>query len=550
MNKRLSMPDFAILVLAALMLMAFLLMPWMTVTINGTTISTTGSRFLLDAPVVDLEGDLFVDVFTETAGVQTLVSNVQQVVADPGLILIAGVLAFLFGLWAMADSSTRELAALVAAGAGFLGLIYFMTFFANNRHNAVDIIGFMGAGFWLALIASIGLVLQMFVPRTEATPTRRVRFALETINQNRSYILILIVLILLPHIIGWYTNSSPFPIQRGRTNPTFIASGISADWMLTFIQVFVLAIFVMSYNLMFGFTGVISFGHAMFFGIGAYTMGLLWEHTPIGSSEGLITGLILTLVVCGVAGFLIGLVSLRLRGVYFAIFTMAVAEAVFIFIKSWPVTRGDDGFSIGEGGIPSWLDPTRSRLNLYYVSLFLFVFSFLLIRRLVNSPTGSVFKAIRENEERAKAIGYNTLTYKLVAITVSSMLAGVAGMLYAIETKKLGPEQFGVGYTVNALLMTIIGGVGTFSGPVIGSGGLHLANTVFRDDETAIGGFVIGENWELITGIIFVVVVLVFPYGVVGTWYRIKAWFTHRSPDEDDDQPSAKDLIMQSIEQE
>jgi hypothetical protein len=129
----------------------------------------------------------------------------------------------------MADSSTRELAAMVAAGAGFLGLIYFMTFFANNRHNAVDIIGFMGSGFWLALIASIGLVLQMFVPRTEATPTRRVRFALETINQNRSYILILIALILLPHIIGWYTNSSPFPIQRGRSRlDADVYSGIRA----------------------------------------------------------------------------------------------------------------------------------------------------------------------------------------------------------------------------------------------------------------------------------------------------------------------------------
>ncbi|PJF21428.1 MAG: hypothetical protein CUN56_11150 [Phototrophicales bacterium] len=547
-TNKFSPPDFAILLLAALMLVAFLFMPWMHLHINGTSISTTGARFLLDQPVVDFERDLFVDLFSETIGAQTLVSNIEQVVADPNLVLIAGILALLFGLWALADSTTRELAAIVTAGAGILGLIYFMTFFANNRHNAVDVIGFMGMGFWLALLASIGLILQVFIPRNHATPTQRVRFAVQTIQQNRMLILVLILLILLPHMIGWYTNSSPFPIQRGRTNPTFIASGLSADWMLTFIQVFVLAIFVMSYNLMFGFTGVISFGHAMFFGIGAYTMGLLWEYTDIGSNEGLLVGLLVTLVICGVTGFLIGLVSLRLRGVYFAIFTLAIAEAVFIFIESWQLTKGDDGFSISQGGIPDWLDPTRSRLNLYYVALFVFVFSFLFIRRLVNSPTGAVFKAIRENEERAKAIGFNTLTYKLLAISVSSMLAGIAGMLYAIETKKLGPEQFGVGYTVNALLMTIIGGVGTFTGPVIGSGSLHIANTVFRDDETAIGSFVIGENWELITGVIFIVVVLVFPYGIVGTWHQFKAWLMRRAPDEPDPQPTPQEIIRHNIE--
>jgi branched-chain amino acid transport system permease protein len=132
-----------------------------------------------------------------------------------------------------------------------------------------------------------------------------------------------------------------------------------------------------------------------------------------------------------------------------------------------------------------------------------------------------VFLAIRENENRAQTIGYNTLSYKLLAITLAGMMASGAGMLHIILNKKVGPEILSVTYTVDPLLMTIIGGVGTFTGPIVGAAGLHLSERVLNR-EFVFGDTIvnIGQNWSLILGLIFIVVVLVFPQGVVGTWLR------------------------------
>ncbi|GAB4518521.1 MAG: branched-chain amino acid ABC transporter permease [Anaerolineae bacterium] len=348
-------------------------------------------------------------------------------------------------------------------------------------------------------------------------------FWLQSLLDNWVYLAIVAFLVVFPHVVGWLTDSSPFGVPRGSR---VIMRGESAFWQAVFIEIFALSILVMSYNLMFGFTGVISFGHALFFGVGGFTIGMLWEYTEINGNAAFILGIVITLGLTSVIGFLIGLVSLRLRGVYYAIFTLAVAEMAFIFIGRWPVTNGEDGFTISR--LPAWIDPSQSRLNVYYFGLALFVLAFLVIRRLVKSPTGTVFQAIRENEERAQAIGYNTLRYKLLSITAASMMAGLAGFLHAILNKKLGPEMFAVSFTVDSLLMTIIGGVGTFVGPVVGATSLHLADTVFRDAVVTIGGqqIDIGDSWLLILGLIFIVVVMIFPQGIVGTWLRFRLWFS------------------------
>lgn len=340
-----------------------------------------------------------------------------------------------------------------------------------------------------------------------------------TFRENWLYLIVLALLVILPHLLGWVTNSSPFGTQRGER---FIMSGQAVFWMSVAIEIFALAMMVMSYNLMFGFTGVISFGHAMFFGLGGYLLGMLLQFTGLDPNLAFFLGILLVLVVCGILGMFIGLVTLRLRGVYFAIFTLAIAEMVWIYFGRLSLTGGEDGFNLSR--LPVWIDPSQSRINLYYVALILFVLTFIIIRRLVKSPVGSVFMAIRENEERAKALGYDTLRYKLVAITVAGMMAGVAGIIHSLLAKKIGPEVLGVSYTVDALLMTIIGGVGTFTGPVLGAAGLELADTVFRDAELVIGStkIDIGDRWTLILGLIFVIVVMVFPYGIVGTWNRLR----------------------------
>lgn len=342
-------------------------------------------------------------------------------------------------------------------------------------------------------------------------------YIITTLRDNKWLVLLLVFLIAFPFLVGALTESSPYGVPRG---DRMIMRGESVRWQSVFIEVYILGILAMSYNLLFGFTGVISFGHAMFFGLGGYILGLLLEYTGLDTGTALLIGFGLGIAVAGVLGVLIGFVSLRLRGVYFAIFTLAVAEMAFIFFGRLQLTRAEDGFAIAD--LPLWLDPSQSRLSFYYLCLAAFVLTFVFIRRMVGSPTGAVFKAIRENEDRAQAIGYNTLNYKLIAIATSAMLAAGAGMLQVILNKKVGPEILGVAYTVDPLLMTIIGGIGTFTGPVIGAAGLHLLDVTLREQIVTIAGLQvsIANIWSLLLGVIFILVVIVFPQGVVGTIAR------------------------------
>jgi branched-chain amino acid transport system permease protein len=345
------------------------------------------------------------------------------------------------------------------------------------------------------------------------------------LRKNGFLLAVLAFLLLFPFIVGALTNSSPTGVLRG---DRVLMRGESVRWQSVMIEVFILSILAMSYNLLFGFTGVVSFGHALFFGLGAYSLGLALEYTPLDTGLALIVGIVAGIVVCAFVSLLVGVVSLRLHGVYFAIFTLAVAEMFFIFFSRLSLTKAEDGFSITE--LPRWLDPSQSRLTFYYLVLALFVLTYLFIQRLVNSPTGAVFQAIRENEDRAQAIGFNTLNYKLLSIVIAGTLAALAGMLQVLLNKKVGPELLGVSYTVNPLLMTIIGGIGTFTGPVIGASGLQLLDTFFRDSSVTLFGATINiaDIWSLLLGIIFIAVVMVFPSGVAGTLVRWQARLSRR----------------------
>lgn len=334
------------------------------------------------------------------------------------------------------------------------------------------------------------------------------------------YVLVFVFLLLFPYLVGWLTNSNPLGVLRGSR---YIMGGQSTFWQSVLIEIFALSILVMSYNLMFGFTGVVSFGHALFFGLGGYIVGMMVQFSNLDPLPAFGLAVLITVLVCAGIGFIIGLATLRLKGVYFAIFTLAVAEMVWIYFGRLPLTNGEDGLTMSK--LPALIDPSQNRLILYYVSFALFVLTFAFIRRLVNSPTGAVLKSIRENEERSQAIGYNTVRFKLFAIVASSTLAGAAGIIHAVLAKSARPEFLGVGYTVDALLMTIIGGVGTLTGPIIGAGGLHLADVTLRNAKITLGSVVInvGDSWNFILGLVFVVVVLVFPYGVVGTFQQWRA---------------------------
>ncbi len=342
-------------------------------------------------------------------------------------------------------------------------------------------------------------------------------------------LLLLAFLIAFPFIVGALTDSSPVGVPRG---DRMIMRGESVRWQSVLIEAYILGILAMSYNLLFGFTGIVSFGHALFFGMGSYILGLMLQYTGLDSGVGLVLGVLVGLLVCGLLGIVIGFVSLRLRGVYFAIFTLAVAEMFFVFFGRFSLTKAEDGFAISS--LPLIIDPSQSRLTFYYLVLALFVGTFVFIRRLIKSPTGAVFQAIRENEDRAQAIGYNTLNYKLISLMLAAMLAALAGMLQVLLNKKVGPELLGVSYTVDPLLMTVIGGVGTFAGPVIGSAGLHLLDVFLRDSTLVIGGLTldIAGIWSLLLGAIFIAVVLIFPQGVVGTWRRWRSVKARAKPEQ------------------
>jgi branched-chain amino acid transport system permease protein len=312
-----------------------------------------------------------------------------------------------------------------------------------------------------------------------------------------------LILVIVPFVISWRTDSSV--CSRGK----------SFFWQSIFIEVFILAALAISYNLMFGFTGVVSFGHAAFFGIGAYGVGLLVLHLEWSLGAAIAA----TLLVSMVMGLFVSFIGIRIRGLYFAIFTLAFAEIFYILSQNRimvDITGAEDGFTFG---VPDWINATKNRLTFYYLALAFLVFTFWFVRKLVNSPTGRVMGALRDNEERAEMLGYNTFWFKTISVVLAGMFASSAGILRALLNKGASPNVLGISFTMDPLLMTLIGGSGTLSGPVVGAFVLRLTEQLLRDTILTIGGLEIniGERWALILGGVFILSVMVFPSGIVGT---------------------------------
>jgi branched-chain amino acid transport system permease protein len=313
------------------------------------------------------------------------------------------------------------------------------------------------------------------------------------------------VLIVIPFVIAWNTESSV--CTRGK----------AFFWESVFIDVFILSILAISYNLLFGFSGVLSFGHAAFFGMGAYTIGLLMLHLEWPWWLAVVSALVIGALIALFKGY----VGLRIRGLYFALFTLAFAEIFFMLAGNRimvDITGAEDGFTFS---VPDWLNITKNRLSYYYLVLLVLIFAFLVVRRLMNSPTGRVLVAMRDNEDRAQMIGYNTFRFQLISLVIGGVIASGAGVLRGIALKGVSPNVLGINFTMDPLLMTLMGGAATFAGPVVGAFGLRLTEQVLRDTIVTIGQTEvnIGEQWSLILGVIFIVIVLAFPQGIVGTIY-------------------------------
>lgn len=319
---------------------------------------------------------------------------------------------------------------------------------------------------------------------------------------------VLAVLVLFPFIYGVIAGGGA-------------SSGPARYWQGQLIAVFILAVYAMSYDLLMGYTGILSFGHAAFFGGGAYTISLWLTHampriagkTPGGTTEAglFLLGVVLVVVVSALLGLLFSTVSIRVKGVYFAMITLAIAEAIFILSKATDFVQWT-GADEGLHGIPvpAWLNPTQFRTRFYYIALAFMVLMYLLLRRIVNSPTGRVFVAIRENESRARMIGYNPAVYRTVAFVISAVVAGLAGAFFSLWNLSATPSMTSAVTTINALIMTILGGIGTLVGPMLGAGLMQAFSQFFYQW--------FGARWPLMFGIVFILLVMFLPYGIVGTW--------------------------------
>ena len=291
----------------------------------------------------------------------------------------------------------------------------------------------------------------------------------------------------------------------------------SRTLLIMFTQIFLFGIFAMSYDILLGYTGIVSFGHAMFFGIGAYSTGILMKQID-STIPVLLLAIVLAAVLSGLVSYLLGILSLRLKSHFYAMLTLAFSGLFLVLAEKWrSVTYGNDGFTFS---IP---DPLRDRMTLYFIALITMALVFLLLNRFTNSPLGKVLQAIRENEPRVESLGYNVLHYKVIASVVAGVFASLAGSLYVLTLRFVNTSVLAVEVSLDALLMTIIGGVGTLVGAIIGAGLIEFAHHWLTGLAKVHWIF---ERWLIFFGILYILVVMFFPQGIVGTF---RNWREKRS---------------------
>jgi len=296
------------------------------------------------------------------------------------------------------------------------------------------------------------------------------------------------------------------------------------------MKVLCFALFACAFNLLIGFTGLLSFGHAAFLGTAAYVTGHALKVWGLPAPLGLVVGML----AAGGVGLLFGLLAIRRAGIYFSMITLALSQMLFFVFLQAPFTGGEDGLQSVPRG--SFLGLSlESDLTLYYVVLGIFIAAFWLIYRTVNSPFGQVLTSIRENEPRAISLGYDVDRFKLLAFVLSAALAGLAG---ATKTLVLGFATLTDAlWTTSGLviLMTLVGGMGTLVGPMVGALIIIALENKIGDlgkalaETTGIAWFNgLGESVSLVTGLIFIVCVLAFRRGVVGEAIALWDRFTAR----------------------
>jgi branched-chain amino acid transport system permease protein len=303
------------------------------------------------------------------------------------------------------------------------------------------------------------------------------------------------------------TTSRPSTVQRSAVEFLVLLALLALPFLMTdypralISEIFIFAIFAMSLDLLLGFTGLMSLGHAAFFGLGAYAVAVLGTQFGVNAWLGVAAGI----VVAGCGAALIGFFCVRTGGIPFLMLTLAFSQLVFSVALKWrDVTGGSDGIAIADKPSYFGFDLSNS-LVMYFMALSFFALAYWGLRRLLNAPLGHAFVGIRENEQRMMAIGYPTRTYKLIAFTIAGAIAGLAGGLYAIFNGFISADAVYWTASGDILIMTMLGGAGTLIGPAVGAAIVLLMKNVVSS---------YSDHWLAIIGVTFICCVMFFPGGL------------------------------------
>jgi len=306
-------------------------------------------------------------------------------------------------------------------------------------------------------------------------------------------------------------------------------------------KIMIFTVVVASYDLILGYTGLLSFAHAMFFGIGAYSVALLCYHSGTPQWYHLILAAMVALALSVILALVLAFFSLRTKAIFFAMLSLALADFFHLLGMTWSdLTLGEDGITFSLPGIfnVKWQGlnflglEIDYRMMTYYFVLIISVGLFLCLLRFVRSPVGRVLKSIRDNEQRSTALGFKTFRYQIYSIVFGSSFSALGGILFAMWLRFVDPDTvLGVFTMVDYLLMVIIGGLGTLYGSIIGVAFFIAAQAWLPDLLKAIAGLFpdieivhrIAERWMAFLGLMFIVAIIVFPKGVVGTVREIIA---------------------------
>ena len=283
-----------------------------------------------------------------------------------------------------------------------------------------------------------------------------------------------------------------------------------------FTKILIMGIFAMSLDLLIGYTGLVSFGHAAYFGTAGYVLALV---SPQYQAANLFTTLPLAMGVSAVLALVIGALVLRTSGIYFIMVTLAFSQMLFYLFHDTKIAGGADGIYVyvrPAADILGWKPfDLENVVHLYFVVLALFVGVFMLLRVVLKSLFGRVIDGIRINEHRMKSLGYPTFRYKLACFVLAGALAGLAGYLAAIQFGVVNPDMMAWHASGSVMMMVILGGMGTLVGPALGAMVMMLLELGFQS-LPEVGGINIGKHWQLLMGSFIVLVALLLPYGLMG----------------------------------